>query len=73
MQDKLIDVIDIASQNEQIATEKAIKQASIKANTLEVQPIGKCLNCDTEFETGSQLRFCDGECRDDWERMKRNG
>lgn len=69
MTDKLIDILDIASQNEQLATKKAIQQASIKAGKLEVEATGKCLNCDEELTEGK--RFCNAGCRDDWQRMQR--
>lgn len=30
------------------------------------EPIGRCLNCGEEFDNMDQ-RWCDGDCRDDWE------
>lgn len=36
------------------------------ANSLEAQPTGYCLNCNTALHTKTH-RWCDAECRDDWQ------
>ena len=57
------DEIDMASDKEQAMRDAAIKNASMFKSKL--KPCGKCLNCGEEV--GSELRFCDADCRDDFE------
>lgn len=41
-----------------------VEQARRKAATAQAA-IGKCLNCQTEL--APPLRWCNGDCRDDWQ------
>lgn len=57
------DEIDRASEQEQALRDAAIRSASTFSNVL--KPCGKCLNCGEDV--ASELRFCDGDCRDDFQ------
>lgn len=46
---------------------RAIAHAA--SQKLEVEAIGKCHNCGTRLSGG--LRWCDADCRTDWERRGR--
>lgn len=65
----MADEIDIAQEHQQRLHDARIKQARDRAGRLEVRATGKCLNCNAELENG--LRFCDAECRDDFDKMNR--
>jgi hypothetical protein len=67
MNEKFADQIDQASALEQMASDARIKHAQSKANTLEFEPVGHCLFCEEPFEDGSPKRFCNADCRDDYE------
>jgi hypothetical protein len=58
-----MDEFDRASDQEQAMRDAAIKNASTVKSAL--KPCGKCLNCGEEV--ASELRFCDADCRDDFE------
>ena len=59
----MADEIDRASDYEQVQRDAAIRSAGMFQSRL--KPCGKCLNCGNEV--ASELRFCDGDCRDDFE------
>lgn len=63
MRDYAVDESDMATEQEMMSTELAIRLALSKNNPL--PDMGFCYNCDTKLAPG--LRFCDAECRDDWE------
>lgn len=57
------DIIDLGSDREQRDREAAIAAA----RSFDWLPAaGSCHNCDAAPPPG--LRFCDADCRDDWER-----
>lgn len=60
------DEIDIACDREQIDRDCAIAAAR---KAVALTAMGKCLNCGEDVGTG--LRFCDKDCRDDWEKRER--
>lgn len=64
--EKFTDESDRASALEAAAIDIGIKQASLKANKLEFEPTGFCLNCAEPLAEG--LRFCDKDCADDHQR-----
>lgn len=70
MQDteKFADESDRASALESAALESNVLAARQKANKLDFEPTGFCLNCDEPLEEGK--RFCDKNCLDD--HAKRN-
>lgn len=35
-----------------------------------LQPNGRCYNCGEKLPKFSGLRWCDGDCRDDWQKRK---
>ncbi len=61
------DIIDQAQDREakdrklSIEAVKAIKGPAAK---------GYCLNCGPDVPIAAGLRWCDGDCRDDWQRRK---
>lgn len=60
-----MEVIDKAQENEQLFTELALKNA--KQQTLTAN--GRCHYCEETIDEG--LRFCDVDCRDDYDREQR--
>ena len=68
--EKFSDESDRASAIEAAAIDVGVEQARIKANKLEFEPTGFCLNCETPLAEG--IRFCDKDCADDHaKRIKR--
>lgn len=59
----MTDIIDRASQREQIDRDRAIDAA--RTSQPAAKATGRCLWCNTELEHGQ--RWCDYECREDWE------
>ena len=57
------DIFDIASENEEIARDKALKFRKPEGP----KPTGKCLWCDEPLE--GDRRWCDKDCRDRWSRV----
>lgn len=47
---------------------EALRKQAARAAAMQ-QPCGFCFNCDEIVAVG--LRFCDGDCRDDFERLAR--
>lgn len=56
------------SQEAQELEEKIRKQYT-KRPSLEVEPIGACLNCGTVLD--GARRWCDKDCQDDWTKRQR--
>lgn len=63
MRDFVADESDMATERELLDTELAIRAALAKHNPL--PPVGFCYNCEARLSNGN--RFCDVDCRDDWE------
>lgn len=57
------DIIDQANDRAQLDLERAIRAAR-SASPLPA-PCGHCLNCGES--TGPAQRWCDDDCRDDWQ------
>ena len=60
-----MDFFDRASENERLRREDSIARNRV------YQPlpdIGICYNCKDPLPVG--MRFCDGNCRDDWDRRE---
>lgn len=57
-----MEIIDIATENTLAETERLIRLAATQ-NT--IQATGKCLFCG---EVSEDKRFCDIDCRDDYDR-----
>ncbi|RDE25171.1 hypothetical protein DV711_06335 [Motiliproteus coralliicola] len=62
------DFADQASDLTEFLTGIALQNAKGAANRL--RPTGYCHNCDEPL--GGEPYFCDGDCRDDWEKRERN-
>lgn len=69
--EKLSDQLDIASALEQKAADVAINAAREASKKKEVEHTGNCLFCGEEFPEGSEKRFCNADCRNDWERERK--
>lgn len=65
---KFADDSDRATALEEAAIEMQVAAVRNKANQLELEPTGFCLNCGEALEEGR--RFCDKDCLDD--HAKRN-
>jgi hypothetical protein len=63
------DLIDFVQEQIEYLHEKRIAEVRSRAGTLEAAPTGKCLNCAEPLAGG--LRFCDADCRDDHQKLKR--
>lgn len=61
----MTDPIDQACQREEEDRERALKAQAAKPR---MQPCGACYNCDAVVDGRC---FCDGDCRDDYERRER--
>ncbi len=66
------DPIDMAAHEQQLALDAALKAALSKQQPT-LKAVGTCYNCGEVFGDDEQtLRFCDEDCRDDYEhRMAR--
>ena len=68
-----MDFADIAAKREQIDRDLAL--AAQAAHKPALVPNGRCYYCDARV--GADAEFCDGDCRDDYERIEaarvRNG
>ena len=60
------DMFDFASEAEQRERERALSAASRSAPVLPA--VGSCYNCDSILPDG--VRFCDSDCRNDYQRRK---
>lgn len=67
MRERLTDQLDIASELEQKAANIAIDAAHEAAKKPEVEATGSCLFCGEDFPKDDTRRFCDANCRDDWQ------
>lgn len=63
------DIADQAAYTIELATEQAI-EAARQSHSSAVYT-GRCLYCRAPTEEGR--RWCDSDCRDDWERNNRRG
>lgn len=63
------DEVDLANDLADLAVSKAVKLAS--DTIIPVNETGKCWACDEKVDNGR--RWCDAECRQLWEDLKRNG
>jgi hypothetical protein len=63
------DLVDLAqAQNERLDAIR-LKNCRLQASRPLQDPTGVCLNCGELVSDG--LRWCDPECRDDWEHRQR--
>ncbi len=63
----MADEVDIADEVAETILQAQIDRARKDQET--VKATGHCLSCDEPLEEGR--RWCDADCRDDWERERR--
>jgi hypothetical protein len=66
MQDNPIDILDIAQKAETESRDRAILAIRQQAANIDTSnPSGECYFCGDD--AGVDRRFCNADCRDDWE------
>lgn len=60
----MADIADIGSDATEAATAESLAAVRAKAQIKKFPFIGRCYNCERKLSEG---RFCDAECRDDYE------
>jgi hypothetical protein len=68
MADAKSDFSDLASAHEAMSLEAALRNMP-RAPLVAAR--GSCLFCEAPFQLGDGRRWCDADCRDDWERVER--
>lgn len=70
----MADIIDKANDLQSHFDEMQIKQIRQQAKRRDAQAVGVgyCLNCGEEINE-SDRRWCNAECRDDWEKLNNKG
>ncbi len=63
----MADIVDLAQVNE----ERLVKYAPKRSEG--PQAVGYCLSCGPEAPLELPLRWCDADCRDDWEKGVKYG
>lgn len=62
-----MDILDQTQQTEALFIDLALRQRTASAHSLPY--IGQCYNCEAALPDG--VRFCDCDCRNDYERRQR--
>ncbi len=62
----MADIIDHGNETAEVFLDAALSKR--KANG--PRPNGRCHNCGAYLHLDGALRFCDAECRDDWEKLQ---
>lgn len=65
----MADIIDMANDRAEQDLQRAVTAART-SNGLEAAATGYCLHCDAVVGQGA--RWCNTDCRDDWQRNNRN-
>lgn len=66
----MADIIDEANERAELRLRKQLEVRKPAGP----EPTGYCLNCDQPFDPeDDQRRWCDADCRDDWELRHRRG
>jgi hypothetical protein len=65
----MVDTVDIAQEHTDYLHGKRIEEIRGRAGVIEAKATGYCLHCGEDLP--SERRFCDADCRDDWEKLKR--
>ena len=66
--ERIADENDLASHHQELFTRHALAKRKPEGP----EPTGECLRCYAPLP-GGQRRWCDAECRDDWERAGQMG
>ena len=64
----MADAADIANDRAEVDTGRAI---AASARPRGPASTGYCLNCGPDVPLPDGLRWCDADCRDDWQRAQR--
>lgn len=67
MNERIADLSDLATAHEGLFLRAALRGRKPSAPA----PCGFCFNCESPLPAGR--RWCDADCRDDWERAERAG
>lgn len=65
------DLIDFAQEQTEYLHDKRIAEVRARAGALDAPVTGKCLNCEEPL--AGSLRFCDADCRDDYQKLSKKG
>jgi len=65
----MADIIDMANDRAEMDLQRAVAAAR-NSNGLEAAATGQCLHCGAHVR--GDRRWCDTDCRDDWDRNNRN-
>ena len=71
----MTDIFDRAQEVEQMTLDQALAAQKLRAMVKPpIAPRGFCHNpkCCDEFEAGDDRLFCDGDCANEWQRLKTN-
>lgn len=66
------DAVDDANATQAHFDELQISKVRQAAKQMDAAATGYCLSCERQI-TKSGQRWCDADCRDDWEKLKRRG
>lgn len=58
---------DASRHNEEMKLNDELNRIRAQAKKREAAPKGFCLNCETKFKKSVDKRWCDAECRDEWQ------
>lgn len=64
----MTDIIDTANERAEKDLALALKAATHQSGPAAV---GYCLNCGPDVPLTDGRRWCDGDCRDDWQKAQR--
>lgn len=67
IEDREKDIADISKQYVENSVQAEIKRIQKQASKLEAPFTGECLNCGKSFKKKDKRRWCDDECRDEWQ------
>lgn len=58
-------------QAQKLADAQVARAIEMAQKARAVPPMGKCYNCGEKLPAFSGQRFCDADCRDDWEKRRK--
>ena len=63
----MADIIDRANDRAEQDLDRAVQAARRVSGP---DPVGYCLSCGPDVPLPHPLRWCDGDCRDDWQKAQ---